>query len=1097
YYKEWQGQKINYWCYGEEDNQCVNILFTKNDLAEQIIYSVRQEINNCLDFAAFKKQGYTIQETTLDGTAVITNEKLEITLDYPIKLKKGNEEITVNSFHSSITTPLGELYTIAQHIINEEATKANFDVLTWQTNHADVIIIKTKPYPGIIYSIKKSGLTLNFAVEGVDTASNQGEVILASQETNYGCCYVNNNCYANTPSTSCQEKQGSYETAPCTCEEPTELKTNEEELCDGESCQDCGKYEHGESWCDYDSAPGEGKDTVGSRHYLYYCFDGEIYEESCRDYREEICVQSQNKAICRANRWQDCSSCTTEECCENTQARDCYWNEDLNPLETTQCTPTVPVGLKFWEFNGIEICSRANQEKTCNGLNCDQDWVDATAISCYSQADCGNYENTEGVFTEQGFFNSDLKYDPDESVYKTKKTGSLNLPTQIDPQQQLLESPVQETADIFISIITAAYRFVNQWVDITVPNYLNPFTPSPKIEILDISICAPWQAPNSADDCSKCGQNDKTCTEYTCKSLGKKCMYQEDDGYPTCTAIPKEKQTQFHLEIDPEATSSSYIIEETKLEIEETIYHGYKIKPDLTPYKPFTIGIKTTEKSICRLDYTPQAEYLDPPIFMMGKASYQEQHNLTMRVPPKVAIPQKLKDGLNLTTAEEIVGAIVEPKDLLKNYEEKFPAVFNVYKTVTGNELEEELGPYVDKLLDFVDDVEGNYPFYENLSVTLLDKFDSGGYYLFVSCEDQFGNNQEEELFIELNIADTQEDKSPPAILKFMPENNAQISKNAVTTKIYMYTDEPAACRYAYENKQYEEMSYSFTCKNGLYDLTSVAAGSYECTTTLQTDDDVVIYISCADNPNNAESYIVSLQPSTTTAVAGELYSDHIPEDIDNPIEEYAEYINVEQNNATNTTIITATSFLLSDSYPTLFNTSTANNTLNVYINNEMDCTISNKTSTNQMNCTKTMSEEENKGVYICSADVDINNASVDIQNYEINCAEHDQLNINEEAVQYTLKKSDGFEINAVSPRNNEETDENTALTVTTSESKDIVCGYAEYGSIEFIRMTKIADTVFTASLKNLDKGYNTYSIYCKDGYGNSVEGTSTFYVTQ
>jgi len=215
-------------------------------------------------------------------------------------------------------------------------------------------------------------------------------------------------------------------------------------------------------------------------------------------------------------------------------------------------------------------------------------------------------------------------------------------------------------------------------------------------------------------------------------------------------------------------------------------------------FKEERIGVKTTAETICRFDYTPQAEYLDPPLFLMGSAEFAKEHDITMRVPARVEIPQKLKSGLNVTTAEEIVKAITEPKDLLENYEESFPAVFSVYKTVTRNDLADELDPYVNEVLDLMDEVGDLYPYYENMSITLLDKFDKGGYYLFVSCEDRYGNTQKEELFIEIDIANVTDDTMSPLILQFIPEDNGQIAVDQLITMVYMYTDEPATCRYWY-----------------------------------------------------------------------------------------------------------------------------------------------------------------------------------------------------------------------------------------------------------------------------------------------------------
>ncbi len=1065
-YKTYEGNNINYWCYGESPNQCVNALFTKEDIASQILYGIKQEIDSCLDFQAFEDQGYEITKGVMDGTVVIQEAEIDISLTYPLKIKKSSE-VTVDSFQAILHSPLGKLHSVARDIINAEAEDEHFDVVAYAENHADITIEKNKPYPSIIYKVQKDTTVLQFAVQGFETVGS--DVWFGAAEPLYGCCYVNNGCYANTPSTVCSQKQGKYESLPCSCD--TETVT--EETCNGE-CNDCKSHKHGESWCEYDAQAGEGKDVVGSRQYMYSCINGEVIHEECRDYREEICVESGTTAVCRPNRWQDCHVCTTEQCCENTQERDCYWQNDV-------CIPYVPPGFKFWEYNGVEYCSLANSQQTCSGLSCSQEAVDAAAVQCYSQGDCGNYKNTEMILTEKGFFTSNFKYDPSSEIYDVEESAEqLNLPLTVKKQTHLMTEPVTQAADIFVEMITAAYRFVNQWVDITVPNYLNPFTKNPKIEVVEVNFCMPWQAPNTREYCSQCGESGKPCTEYWCKSLGKKCVYEEKEGYPSCTEVSQEKQKTFSMSITQ--IPSAYTATEKTLYVQDMEYKGYTITPALAPYALFTIGVNTSVESICHIDYTPSAEYFDPPVIVIGAPEYTKEHMLTLRVPPQVIIPEKLKQGLNLTTAEQIVHAIMEPEDLLETYETKFPAVFSVYNTVTGNDLAKELEPSVDKLLSLIDNVESSYPYYENLSITLMDKFESGGYYLFVSCEDRYGNQQEKELFLEIDISNATEDNTPPSIVKFNPDNGATLSES-LTIPVTIYTDEPAECHYDTENKQYEDMENAFTCKNSVYDLVAVAGGSYECTTVLTK---TPIYISCADNPGNSENYAFIVQYSNSSGVDGRVYSPYIPEHEENPLEEYAEYIAV--NESDNVTSIVVSNYLLSET-ATTFNTTQENVTFSFFVDDEMTCLLKNATSTQNMICSDSV--EKQKGEFVCISEITV----TERQEYALEC-KHKQSEQNIMPVlEYTIDVADPLNIMSILPKNNEEIEKDTAITVTTSSSKQVYCGFAKYGSIEYNAMEEITETTHTAMITGLSQGYNTYTIHCTDSYGNKAEEVVSWYV--
>ena len=92
-------------------------------------------------------------------------------------------------------------------------------------------------------------------------------------------------------------------------------------------------YKNGESWCEYQSETGEGKDSVGSRQFRHVCINGEETIEPCADYRNEVCLEGSldtkdgvfTEAACRVNRWRDCIDQKDEEKCLNTDKRDCFW----------------------------------------------------------------------------------------------------------------------------------------------------------------------------------------------------------------------------------------------------------------------------------------------------------------------------------------------------------------------------------------------------------------------------------------------------------------------------------------------------------------------------------------------------------------------------------------------------------------------------------------------------------------------------------------------------------------------------------------------------------------------------------------------------
>lgn len=219
-------------------------------------------------------------------------------------------------------------------------------------------------------------------------------------------------------------------------------------ICRDLNCKktsDGKSYNHGESWCVYDSATGKSQDLAGSRQWKHVCIAGEELVEPCGDLRSEVCIQDKittdkgdfQQAACRVNRWQDCTAQKIKDDCENEDKRDCQWitgvigqdqlvaSGNQTTIATTEkkdsedevkemkphsvCVPDVPPGLKFYNSGEAEgVCAQGNsvcvvgyekkligsKKATVNADCLDASWTTKRQEVCQALGDCSGSKTT-------------------------------------------------------------------------------------------------------------------------------------------------------------------------------------------------------------------------------------------------------------------------------------------------------------------------------------------------------------------------------------------------------------------------------------------------------------------------------------------------------------------------------------------------------------------------------------------------------------------------------------------------------------------------------------------------------------------------------
>lgn len=617
-------------------------LLTIPGMEKELGNVITERVEDCAQLDLYGQFGYTIEKGKISLNVTINKEDVSLLLNFPIALRKGEATATVDEFSQKVNIPIPFIYRVAMDIVNEEATKGYFDKDVYGLQR-DVLITKERPYPHTIYTItqKERNLTFRFSLKGLDTVAK--EALVYGQK---GCCRdsEHNVCVKNVDKKDCPSPLDYDSSFDCSCPENVKpvitgccenrgrCASTSKEDCDGvfiegdvtckaARCEnlDCErtynyveddfsnpKRKHGETWCSYESIVGHGFDYVGGRHYLHSCINGKEYVEPCRDFREELCTQKKESTIhgkvatarCRANRWQDCHAQTDQSSCEDRSQRDCKWAEYFSSQK--KCFPHVPPGLRFWEFEGQEICGVASLDKDSIGFESPNAWGHSSLLYCQSTGDCGNYRNIADVITDYGYYNPDGA--PDQWAY--------------------LDDGFHNKGDEF---------------EIKLPLDVTPTPIGPTLSAGGsggFSSCELWQP--GFDNCDFCHRSSlHECTEYKCKSLGAGCNFNEADK--TCssfgTDFGKPRITEF-------AVRTPYTFK-----TQASIYYPegvrYHVSPSVPAHEPLKMSFKTSEPTRCQVSLVPpevdlsavRSIGLATSEILLNRQEYRQDYEVSIRFP--------------------------------------------------------------------------------------------------------------------------------------------------------------------------------------------------------------------------------------------------------------------------------------------------------------------------------------------------------------------------------------------------------------------------------------------------------------------------------
>jgi len=157
--------------------------------------------------------------------------------------------------------------------------------------------------------------------------------------------------------------------------------------------------------------------------------------------------------------------------------------------------------------------------------------------------------------------------------------------------------------------------------------------------------CKPWVPPPGGDNCEKCNDPMKPCSEYKCRSLGASCkLVNKGTGNETCI------NANINDVNSPVIKPLRDVLEPPYDKINEQTSEGmkgYEIKARIKPFTLVSIGVETDEPAQCKYSIEPRKKY-DAMTLYFGTSMYDYKHSMMLSLPDLLAQEAALKktDGV-------------------------------------------------------------------------------------------------------------------------------------------------------------------------------------------------------------------------------------------------------------------------------------------------------------------------------------------------------------------------------------------------------------------------------------------------------------------
>jgi len=333
-------------------------------------------------------------------------------------------------------------------------------------------------------------------------------------------------------------------------------------------------------------------------------------------------------------------------------------------------------------------------------------------------------------------------------------------------------------------------------------------------ERIDFS-CNSWEAPIGGEDCEKCNDGINPCSEYRCKSLGQACG------------------------IVNEGTSEEKCVWQNPRDVTSPII------------RPWEEALKTESASRIKCEYTNLGQRPD------GKGTQIKCQGIENGCVPAFT-PIEFGIQTNKPAQCKVDFILKDDYDSMQYY----------------------LGE--NSLYDYNHSQRLNIPnkrAVEALAQSLGDELNDTGsaitiqndnqYTMYIRCSSANGYYNPDPYVIEFCVDDGP-DATPPQIIETSIRNNQPVQFGVDEVPIFVYTNEPASCKWSRTDQQYNEMENAMTCASSIAQIDSNLL--YPCQgtlTNLEDRKDNVYYFRCEDQPWAVEKDRIKMTQSYELTLKG------------------------------------------------------------------------------------------------------------------------------------------------------------------------------------------------------------------------------------